>query len=254
MAISPGDDSATIFYTSGTSGKPKGALASHRAVTTPVMAQILSQVRAFLRRGEAPPAPDPAAPQKVGMLAIPLFHVTGCFSSMNTTIAMGNRLVIIAQVGRWARRLALIEREGVTLVGGVPTIAWQLIEHPDAGQVRNVDGRFAIAYGGAPAASELVRRIKEAFPNAAPATGWGMTETCATFTHHAGEDYEHRPDSCGPAIPVADMKVVDEAGATLSAGRQVGELLVRGPHVVEGYWEQAARERRDLRRWLDAHR
>ena len=64
-----------------------------------------------------------------------------------------------------------------------------------------------------------------------------MTETCATFTHHVGEDYEHRPESCGPAIPVADMKVVDESGTTLPAG-QIGELLVRGPHVVEGYWNR----------------
>ena len=232
--IAPEDD-ATIFYTSGTSGKPKGALASHRAVTTPVMAQILSQARAFLRRGEAPPAPDPSLPQKVGLLAIPLFHVTGCFSSMNTTIAMGNRMVIMR---KWdaGEALALIEREGVTLVGGVPTIAWQLIEHPDRDRydTSTID---SVAYGGAPAASELVKRIKQAFPNAAPGTGWGMTETCATFTHHVGEDYEHRPESCGPAIPVADMKVVDDAGATLSAG-QVGELLVRGPHVVEGYWNR----------------
>ena len=232
--IAPEDD-ATIFYTSGTSGKPKGALASHRAVTTPVMAQLLSQVRAFLRRGEAPPAPDPDAPQKVGLLAIPLFHVTGCFSTLNTTIAMGNRLVIMR---KWdaSEALELVEREGVTLVGGVPTIAWQLIEHPDRDRydTSTVD---SVAYGGAPAASELVKRIKQAFPNAAPATGWGMTETCATFTHHVGEDYEHRPESCGPAIPVADMKVVDDAGVTLPAG-QVGELLVRGPHVVEGYWNR----------------
>ncbi len=232
--IAPEDD-ATIFYTSGTSGKPKGALASHRAVTTPVMAQVLSQVRAFLRRGEAPPAPDPTAPQKVGLLAIPLFHVTGCFSSLNTTIAMGNRVVIM---GKWdaEQALELIEREGVTLAGGVPTIAWQLIEHPSRAS-RDTSTIDSMAYGGAPAAAELVKRIKQAFPNCQPATGWGMTETCATFTHFAGEDYEHRPESCGPAIPVADMKVVDEAGHALPSG-QVGELMVYGPHVVEGYWHR----------------
>jgi long-chain acyl-CoA synthetase len=234
VEIAPEDD-ATIFYTSGTSGKPKGALASHRAVTTPVMAQLLSQVRAFLRRGEAPPAPDPSAPQKVGLLAIPLFHVTGCFSSMNTTMAMGNRLVIL---GKWdtERALQLIEQEGVTLAGGVPTIAWQLIEHP-AREKYDCSTIDQMAYGGAPAAAELVKRIKQAFPNCAPGTGWGMTETCATFTHHIGEDYEHRPESCGPATPVGDLKVVDEAGNALPPG-EVGELMVYGPHVVEGYWHR----------------
>ncbi len=234
VSIDP-EDRATLFYTSGTSGKPKGALATHRAVTTPVFAQILSQVRTMLRRGEAPPAPDPSAPQKCGLLSIPLFHVTGCFSSLNTTIAMGNKVVMMR---KWdtERALALIEREKVTLVGGVPTIAWQLIEHPARAR-HDCSTIDSVAYGGAPAAPELVRRIREAFPNAVPATGWGMTETCATFTHHLGEDYEHRPESCGPAIPVADMKVVDADGTTLPAGG-VGELLVRGPHVVEGYWNR----------------
>ena len=234
VTVTP-EDPATIFYTSGTSGKPKGALASHRAVTTPVLAQILSQARAFLRRGETPPALDPAAPQKCGLLAIPLFHVTGCFSAMNAQMAMGNKLVML---GKWdtERALQLIERERAANIGGVPTVAWQLIEHP-AREKYDLSSIESVTYGGAPAASELVRRIRQTFPNAAPGTGWGMTETCATFTHHVGEDYEHRPESCGPAVPVADMKIVDPAGATLPAG-EVGELLVRGPHVVEGYWNR----------------
>jgi long-chain acyl-CoA synthetase len=233
VALSP-DDDATIFYTSGTSGKPKGALASHRAVTTPVFASLLSQARGFLRRGEAPPQPGPNDPQKKYLLAIPLFHVTGCFSAMNVAVAIGAMLIIMR---KWDSDLALdlIEREGVTSVGGVPTIAWQLLEHPDRARydLGTID---TVNYGGAPAAPELVRRLAETFPQAQIGSGWGMTETCATFTHHLGEDYLHRPDSCGPVTPVAEMKVVDGSGRSLPADA-VGELWVRGPHVVGGYWD-----------------
>ncbi len=227
------EDSATIFYTSGTSGVPKGAVATHRGVTTAVFATLLSQVRAFIRRGEAPPESGPEAEQKSSLLSIPFFHVTGCFAVLNISIAMGAKLVIMR---KWdaEKALALIERERVTSIGGVPTIAWQVLEHParDKFDLSSLD---SISYGGAPAAPELVRRLRKTFPAAAAGSGWGMTETCATFTHHIGEDYEHRPDSCGPATPVGEMKIVDAQGGTLPVG-ETGELWVRGPHVVEGYW------------------
>ena len=230
--VSP-EDGATLYYTSGTSGKPKGALANHRAVTTPVFASLLSQVRACLRRGEAPPTPSPDDPQKVYLLAIPMFHVTGCFSALNVSICIGARLVIL---GKWdaSEALRLIEKEGATSIGGVPTVAWQVLEHPDRVKydLSSVD---AITYGGAPAAPELVRRLAESFPTAQIGSGWGMTETCATFTHHMGEDYLERPYSCGPATPVGEMKIVDADGHMLPPG-EIGELLVCGPHVVEGYW------------------
>lgn len=132
--------------------------------------------------------------------------------------------------------MQLIERERVTSAGGVPTIAWQLIEHP-ARERYDLSSLEIVSYGGAPAASELVRRIKAAFPNSAPGSGWGMTETSATHTHHMAEDYEHRPDSCGPALPVSEIKVAGPSGETLPPG-EVGELWGAGPNIVKGYWKK----------------
>ncbi len=227
------DDDAMIFYTSGTTGKPKGALGTHRNMCSTVTAVLFSPARNYIRRGEMPPAPDPNGPQRTNLLAIPFFHTTGCHAALGPSLYNGTKIVLMHH---WETELGmqLIERERVTNAGGVPAIAWQLIEHPARAKY-DLSSLEAISYGGAPAASELVRRIRTVFPKSVPGTGWGMTETAATFTHHGGEDYENRPDSCGPALPVCDMKVVDENGNELPTG-EVGELWGKGPNVLKGYW------------------
>jgi long-chain acyl-CoA synthetase len=134
--------------------------------------------------------------------------------------------------------MRLIEREKVSSTGGVPTIAWQLIEHP-ARSKYDLSSLVAVTYGGAPSAPELVRKIGETFPGSAPGNGWGMTETTATFTSHLGKDYENRPDSAGPAAPVGEMEIRDPAdGVTVLPAGSVGELWVKGPQVVKGYWNK----------------
>ncbi|MDP3855251.1 class I adenylate-forming enzyme family protein [Phenylobacterium sp.] len=236
VEIGPEDD-ATIFYTSGTTGKPKGALATQRAVNSNIMAAAVAGARAFLRRGEAPPQPDPNGPQRSSLISVPFFHVTGCFAVLNPSLAAGAKLVMMH---KWdvIRAFELIEREKVQSAGGVPTIAWQLIEHP-ARVNYDLSSLESVAYGGAPSAPELVRKIKETFPKSAPGNGWGMTETCATVTTHGAEDYANRPDSCGPAVPVSDLEIRDAAdGKTVLAPNQVGELWARGPQVVKLYWNK----------------
>ncbi len=227
------DDDATIFYTSGTTGHPKGALGTHRNSTSCIMAGAYSVAQACLRRGETPP--DPGARRRTTLLVVPFFHVTGCQAVMIPSLFAGS---IIVLMHRWEPEAAmrLIERERCTSAGGVPTIAWQLIEHP-ARRNYDLSSLESISYGGAPAASELVRRIKEAFPRSSPGCGWGMTETSSTFTTHQGEDYEARPDSCGPAVPVCEMRIVAADGRILPPG-EVGELVVKGPNVVKGYWNK----------------
>ena len=167
---------------------------------------------------------------------MPFFHATGCFAILNPSLFGGAKLVMMR---RWdpVRAFELIERERVTSAGGVPTIAWQLIEHPLRGNY-DLSSLESVAYGGAPSAPELVRKIKETFPKSAAGNGWGMTETSATATTHGSEDYEHRPDSCGPAVPVTDLKIMTVEGDRELAIGEVGELWCKGPQVVKGYWNK----------------
>ena len=231
------DDDATIFYTSGTTGKPKGALATHRGVNSNIMSGGCAGARAFLRRGEAPPQPDPNAPQRSTLLSVPFFHATGCFAVLNPMLWLGAKLVMMH---KWdvIRAFELIQREKIQSAGGVPTIAWQLIEHP-LREKYDLSSLESVSYGGAPSAPELVRKIKETFPKSAPGNGWGMTETCATVTTHGAEDYTNRPMSCGPAVPVAELQIRDPAdGVTVLPPNAVGELWAKGPMIVKGYWNK----------------
>ncbi|HYC54391.1 MAG TPA: class I adenylate-forming enzyme family protein, partial [Candidatus Binatia bacterium] len=229
------DDDIAIFYTSGTTGKPKGAIITHRNIISNIFNALCAQARSFLRRGENPPAPDPVAAQKATLLSVPFFHATGCFAVMIPAMMGGAKLVLQR---RWNvdQALELIERERITTAGGVPTIAWQLIEHPRFGEF-DLSSLETISYGGAPSAPELVRRLKERFPRLKPGQGWGMTETSATATSNFAEDYERKPSSCGVPPPSGEAKIVGASGETLSPN-EVGELWYRGPIVVRGYWQK----------------
>ncbi|WP_310540902.1 class I adenylate-forming enzyme family protein [Phenylobacterium sp.] len=237
VAIDPEDD-ATILYTSGTTGKPKGALGTHRNMTSNIMASGISAMRNFLRAGQPLPESDPhKLPQRCTLLVVPMFHATGLSANLSPSMNAGGKIVMMR---RWEPEAAmkLIEAEKVGSTGGVPTIAWQLIEHP-ARSKYDLSSLTAVSYGGAPSAPELVRKIVEVFPASQPGNGWGMTETTATFTSHLGKDYEARPDSAGPAAPVGEMQIRDPAdGATILPEGAVGELWVKGPQVVKLYWNK----------------
>jgi acyl-CoA synthetase (AMP-forming)/AMP-acid ligase II len=225
------DDDATIFYTSGTTGNPKGALGTHRNLVTNIMSGGFGAARSYIRRGEPIPEPTP----RVGLTVIPLFHVTACSASLMGTFASGSTLVFMR---KWepVQAMEIIEREKVNLTGGVPTIAWQLIEHPDRHKY-DLSSIEAIAYGGAPSAPELVRKIYEEF-GALPGNGWGMTETMATVTSHSSEDYLNRPTSAGPPVATADLEIRADDGVTVLPTGDVGELWARGPMIVKGYWNK----------------
>ncbi len=232
------DDDATIFYTSGTTGSPKGALGTHRNICTNVMTLAYSGVASAMRKrgGEVDAgAMASAASEQASMLSVPLFHVTGCHAFMLGSFAFGFKLVIMH---KWdpERALELIERERVTTFGGVPAMVWQVLESPSLA-TRDISSVQTIGYGGAPAPPELVRRVNELFPGRTPSNGWGMTETSSTVTSNSGADYTRKPDSVGPVIPVCDARIVDDEGKDVALG-DTGELIVKGPNVVKGYWNK----------------
>ncbi len=233
--VSP-DDDATIMYTSGTTGKPKGALATHRGITSNVFNGLACQARHFVRQGLPVPPRDPKVdPPRIPLLAIPFFHATGAFSNLVPAIINADKIVTMY---KWdpLDALEIIQRERITTIGGVPAIAWQVLEHPERDKFDLSSIQF-VAYGGAPSAPELVATIKRKFPNGLASNGWGMTETCAASCVNFGKDYELRPDSCGAAAPAMDFKIVGSKGETLGPN-EVGELWVKGPNNCKAYWNK----------------
>jgi long-chain acyl-CoA synthetase len=235
------DDDATIFYTSGTTGRPKGAVGTHRNACTNLMNLAFIATRAQLRFAD-PDAPA-SGTQNSFLLSVPLFHATGCLASMVVNTAAGGKLVMMHHFDP-ERALDLIERERITTFGGVPTMALQILDSPSFATTDTTSVR-SVSYGGAPAPPELVKRIKAAFPDGTAGNGYGLTETSAATSMNTGPDYVRKPDSVGPPVPVTDVAVVPEEfegpepAADRARGPEVtGELWVRGPQVVRGYWNR----------------
>jgi long-chain acyl-CoA synthetase len=228
------DDDATIFYTSGTTGRPKGALGTQRNITTNPLSLTYGMLSAGVRAGQT--IEELIAPQRrVTLLSVPFFHATGCHSVLVTGALNGGTTVLMH---KWnvERALQLIERERVTGFGGVPTMAWQVLSSPLFDKY-DTSSLTSVSYGGAPAPPALVEKIKERLPQRMPANGYGLTETSSVTTYNAGVNYLEHPDSVGPPVAVCDVKVVDPSGAEMPVG-EVGELVIQGPNIIKGYWNR----------------
>lgn len=239
--IDPEADAA-IFYTSGTTGRPKGAVLSHRNIVSCLMNAFFSSSRKSLMEKNKDPRPEgPSKRQTAILLSVPLFHATGCFANLIPNTVAGGKIVLMY---RWnpEKALELIERERITTFGGVPAMVWQVLNSDDF-EKRDLSSVESIGYGGAPSAPELVRRIRMHFPTSTPTNGYGLTETSAIATLNVGENYARKPDSAGPPLPVIDIQVVDSEGAPVPIDT-TGELWIKGPTVVRGYWNkpEASRE------------
>ncbi|GGE11398.1 fatty acid--CoA ligase [Polymorphobacter glacialis] len=227
------DADACIFYTSGTTGNPKGAQLTHRGCISNLFSMMYAGASSALATQRATGVEPPAAPAiPVTLIATPLFHVTANNCGAYVTTAAGGTLVLTY---RWdaGEALRLIAREKVTSMSGVPVMARELISHPEF-ETTDTSSLVSLGGGGAQVPPDLVLKIERQVATARPGTGYGMTETCGIITSIGGDFFVDRPDSCGPAMPCLEAKCVDDDGDTVPLG-QVGELWVKGSAVIKGY-------------------
>ncbi len=228
------EDYATMLFTSGTTGRPKGAVSTHRAVLHGLLGfGCRRAVDALRYQTESGPKEDV---QSSFILVVPLFHVTGAIPVMLGCFTTGSKLVMMH---KWEpeRALELIERERVTTFVGVPTQAHDLLESPSFA-TRDTSSLKSVGGGGAPAPPELARRIERSFKNGRPQIGYGMTETNAYGPGNSDDDYLDKPSSTGRCVPIMEVRVVSQEGQVLSTG-EIGEIEFFGANLISGYWEDA---------------
>lgn len=227
-------DPAVIFYTSGTTGRPKGAVSTHGNMIANLANTVFSLTLSAMTNPAASRVTDGGQP--VSLLTSPLFHVSGCHSTLVVGFMGGMKLVI--PEGRFdpEKVFGLIEAEGVKIWATVPTMIWRATEHPSRNDF-DLSTVVSVAFGGSPSADELQRRIRETFPNVKATTNaYGLTESSSVATIlTAGENVE-RVDSVGLPMPVVDIAIADPLGNHLRAG-ETGEVLIRGPIIMAGYWD-----------------
>lgn len=226
------EDDATLLYTSGSTGHPKGVASCHVNIISALMSWELDQTTAI---GLMEEPPEPPAHPPATLMAVPLFHATGSHAVYLASYRHQRKLVCMY---KWDPAIAaqMIEEEKITIFIAPAAMTGDLVLEAQRSQ-RDLSSLASVGGGGAPRAPEQVRNIEKSFTKALPGTGWGMTETNAIGTSIGGIDYLERPDSSGRCSGVMELKVIDEAGNALNANNR-GELLIRGTGVFRGYWNR----------------
>lgn len=229
------DDDACVFYTSGTTGTPKGAQLTHRGCVVNLMNVGFAQAvrsTAFTNMGIKPKGAKQQGDVDVALVATPLFHVTGNNCVAQGITAVGGKLI---HMYKWdaGEALRIVEAEQVTVFSAVPMMSREMLLHPDFA-VRDTSSLKTMGGGGAAVQPDLTQKMDEHMENAAPNAGYGMTETCGLIAALSGEYLVDRPASVGRAMPTFEAKCVDDSGNTVASG-ETGELWIRGACVIKGY-------------------
>jgi len=215
------EDLAAIFYTSGTTGFPKGAMTTHANF----LANSENAVRCIgIERSEGS--------ELSTLINVPLFHVTGCNSQLIVLLDLGGAVYVLTNPMDLEGFLRTVSERRVSMLTSVPAIYHALTRHP-AFERADLSSVRWVSYGGAPIAATMVHKIMESFPAARVGNGFGLTETCSLASFLPHEEAAEHADSVGYAMPVVDLAIDDPDAET-----GVGELLVRGPNVVRGYWNK----------------
>ena len=217
-------DTAALFYTSGTTGRPKGVPTTHEAflANTENMLRCLGQ-------------PTDLGEGLRTLISVPLFHVTGCNAQLLTAARVGGAAVIMPALNL-DQLIAALCTERISLMVTVPAVYSLLLRH-NGFSAADVSGIHWVGYGGAPIAPSLVAKVKDSFPHARVFNGYGMTETASVMTGLPDEDAVEHADSVGYAVPSVDLGVIPRGGEP-GRGDLEGELVVRGANVTSGYWNQ----------------
>ena len=244
------NDHATIFYTSGSTGFPKGVLSSHRNILATIFSwALVTTLKREVESVEAGDQPktdgiqsDVPVNQSAILHCVPLFHVTGSHSGFLMSIIAGRKMVMMTKWDPGAA-LQLIQDEKIGAITGVPTQTWDLLTHPDKDKF-DLSTFKELSGGGAARPPEHVQKLKDGFKDSEPSLGYGLTETNAAGTLNLGKDYLIHPGSCGRAIPpVTDVAIIDEHWNFLTEP-DVGEIVIKSPANMVGYWgnEEATQE------------
>jgi len=233
------DEPALILFTSGTTGRPKGAVLTHRGVMTALKTNQFSTAligaQMAARFGIDLETLAANRPQPSTLLMFPFFHVSGCHSILLPSLTQGGKIVLMR---RWNAKTAmgLVESEKITVFPGVPLMHWDLLQLPDR-ENYDLSSMASMSVAGQASPVPLLEAIREAFPTAILGAGYGMTETNGAVALSIGEDFLAAPTSCGRAVATTEIRLLRDDGEWAGIDES-GEICVRGATVMAGYYNR----------------
>ena len=229
------EDPAMIMYTSGTTGKPKGVVSSHRNIIQAIYNFECGAISSAMANPKAIEAMFASGNPSSSLLAVPLFHVSGCYAMFLLSLRGGRKIVMMY---KWdaGKALELIEEKKITTLSAVPTMVMDVLDHPNFDNT-DTSSLFSLGGGGAACPPRFSELAHEKIDNVYAGTGYGMTENNATCSNCTGEAFRYKPRSSGVLSPIVEFKTCDEEGNDLPKGA-TGEIWIRSATVAQGYWNK----------------